>query len=602
MLKKLIPILGATIILMGLMLMGCPNPTDTAAGGSAKAITVFDFTSPAATGIISEGNHTITLIVPYGTDVTALAPTITHTGASINPASGAARDFTDPVSYTVTAADNSTQTYSASVTVAAESSKAITAFNFNSPAVTGTINESANTITLTLPNGANIASLTPTIAITGVKITPLSGVAQDFTNPVTYTVRAANASIQTYTVTVLKNPAKAITAFTFPSSTGTVITESNHTIAARVLYGTNVTTLVPAITITGVTVIPASGVEKDFTNPVTYTVTADDGTTQIYTVTVTVDKNTAKAITAFNVASPAATGTIDEANHTVNLYYATGTVVTALVPTITVSEKASITPLSGAAKDFSSPVTYTVTADNGTTQDYTVSVSFGAPPTVTTTAIIGNFLFTQNILGTSAIGGGNVTDQGVSPVTERGICWSTSANPTISNSHSADGSGTGVFTNAAMTGLVPDTTYHVRAYATNSLGTAYGSDITFNSGKTMGTVYQNGRVFYNDSNGHGTVSAMSDLSSSASWSTAVQLCNDYNDGTYSDWYLPSKDELNLMFIRLDSIYNFFAQFGYYWSSTYYYPDLYYWEQDFMWGDQGYTDMNYKLYVRAARAF
>jgi hypothetical protein len=92
-------------------------------------------------------------------------------------------------------------------------------------------------------------------------------------------------------------------------------------------------------------------------------------------------------------------------------------------------------------------------------------------PTVTTTAI-------TNIDKTTATGGGNVTADGGADVTARGICWSTSQNPTISGSHTTDGTGTGIFT-SAMTGLTANTTYYVRAYATNSAGTAYGEEVSF---------------------------------------------------------------------------------------------------------------------------
>jgi len=92
-------------------------------------------------------------------------------------------------------------------------------------------------------------------------------------------------------------------------------------------------------------------------------------------------------------------------------------------------------------------------------------------PTVTTTAV-------SSITTTTASSGGNVTSDGGTSVTARGVCWSTSANPTISDSHTTDGTGTGPFTRS-ITGLSPGTTYHVRAYATNSAGTSYGSDLTF---------------------------------------------------------------------------------------------------------------------------
>ena len=84
----------------------------------------------------------------------------------------------------------------------------------------------------------------------------------------------------------------------------------------------------------------------------------------------------------------------------------------------------------------------------------------------------------SSITVTGAAGGGNVVSDGGTTVTGRGICWGVTANPTTSGSHTSDGSGTGSFA-SALTSLSPNTTYHVRAYAMNSSGTAYGSDIAF---------------------------------------------------------------------------------------------------------------------------
>jgi hypothetical protein len=73
--------------------------------------------------------------------------------------------------------------------------------------------------------------------------------------------------------------------------------------------------------------------------------------------------------------------------------------------------------------------------------------------------------------------GGVVVDDGGAPVTGRGMCWGPGQNPTIQGNHVASGLGTGSFT-ASLTGLLPSTVYHVRAYATNRFGTAYGRDVT----------------------------------------------------------------------------------------------------------------------------
>jgi hypothetical protein len=82
------------------------------------------------------------------------------------------------------------------------------------------------------------------------------------------------------------------------------------------------------------------------------------------------------------------------------------------------------------------------------------------------------------ITTTAATSGGNITSDGGANVTARGVCWNTSSYPTIANTHTSDGTGTGSFI-SSITGLTANITYHVRAYATNSAGTQYGSDLSF---------------------------------------------------------------------------------------------------------------------------
>ena len=92
-------------------------------------------------------------------------------------------------------------------------------------------------------------------------------------------------------------------------------------------------------------------------------------------------------------------------------------------------------------------------------------------PTVTTGTV-------RSITTTTATGGGNVTADGGADVTGRGVCWSTEPNPTVESNHTNDGTGMGTFT-SAITGLTQGTTYYLRAYATNSVGTAYGEEVSF---------------------------------------------------------------------------------------------------------------------------
>ena len=114
-------------------------------------------------------------------------------------------------------------------------------------------------------------------------------------------------------------------------------------------------------------------------------------------------------------------------------------------------------------------------ANNSAGTAYGNEVSFTTnpvlPPALTTTEV-------TSITLTAAISGGNITSDGGGPVNERGVCWSTSSNPTILGSHTSNGTGTGSFT-SNLTGLSAGTAYYVRAYATNSGGTAYGNQIRF---------------------------------------------------------------------------------------------------------------------------
>jgi uncharacterized protein (TIGR02145 family) len=100
---------------------------------------------------------------------------------------------------------------------------------------------------------------------------------------------------------------------------------------------------------------------------------------------------------------------------------------------------------------------------------------------VATTAPTLAVLSTLNAVGittSSASCGGDITSEGNVAVTARGICWSLTPNPTTADHPINAGSGPGVFT-TSITGLTASTTYHVRAWATNSVGTSYGNNISF---------------------------------------------------------------------------------------------------------------------------
>jgi hypothetical protein len=174
----------------------------------------------------------------------------------------------------------------------------------------------------------------------------------------------------------------AILTFSGIGETGAA-TIGTGTIAIEVANGTDVTNLTPTITLsTLATVVPDTGVAQNFTNPVDYTVTAEDGLTQeVWTVTVTkAALNTETDITSFVLAEQAGAATIDAGAETVAIEVVNGTSLTSLTPTIGLSFGATVSPISGAAQDFSGgALNYTVTAEDGlTSQIWAVTVTEAA--------------------------------------------------------------------------------------------------------------------------------------------------------------------------------------------------------------------------------
>jgi hypothetical protein len=199
----------------------------------------------------------------------------------------------------------------------------------------------------------------------------------------------------------------------------------------------------------------------------------------------------------------------------------------------------------------------------------------------------------------SVIVGGNITNDGGSSIVLRGVCYSTTPNPNMGNMRTEDGSGVGSFS-TILRNLNPSTTYYVRSYAKNPNGVVvYGDEVSFSTSSiTIGSFYSGGIVFDLDSTGqHGMVSTPNNLgifhwgcygtditNTSIALGTgesnttyimagcserpiAASVCADLVLNGYSDWYLPSRDELMMMLDRLhrQGIGGFSHEW--YWSSS-----------------------------------
>ncbi len=221
-----------------------------------------------------------------------------------------------------------------------------------------------------------------------------------------------------------------------------------------------------------------------------------------------------------------------------------------------------------------------------------------------------------------------------------GVCWNTSPNPTLIN-FALQTQYVALSFNIFINSLIGNTTYYARAYATNENGqTYYGNQVSFTTGSLcIGQSYEGGILAYilqagdpgyNASVPHGLIAAPSDqgvapwgcqdteisgadgtaigtgaqntldiMNGCSTAGIAARLCGDLVMGGYSDWYLPSKDELNKLYINRFAIGGFAD--NYYWSSTENDGD-YAWRQNVYYGNQynGSKDVFYT--VRAVRAF
>lgn len=242
------------------------------------------------------------------------------------------------------------------------------------------IDEVNKTIFLNLPEGTDLSAITPVITHTGteVKINGASFTGSgsfDFTNsetsPLTLTVTNSNFDLRTeykVTVTARKSSENYITAYKLGEAEGVI---NGDSIAITIPYTMDLATIEPEIAISEFASLTAPAALQEGEN--TYTVTAEDGKVRTYTVTIT-RTAVARGRQILSFTYGAAAGVIDQVNGTITMELPAGTDTT-FAPTIQVSDFATVTPASGETQDFSKPVIYKVTAQNGSTNTYTVTVT-----------------------------------------------------------------------------------------------------------------------------------------------------------------------------------------------------------------------------------
>lgn len=185
---------------------------------------------------------------------------------------------------------------------------------------------------------------------------------------------------------------------------------------------------------------------------------------------------------------------------------------------------------------------------NGSNELSILATGHGVPSVITSQV--------TNITPESAECGGNVTACGDGSVLDYGLCWSTSSVPTIDGgNHISIGSGMGAFT-GTITNLEMNTTYYVRAYATNELGTAYGAVRQFTTVSPYDLLPSfsfNGHTYKVAPDPH------TDYSEYISWEQAYSYCQNLTTHGYSDWRMPTIEELEYMYQNREQIGGFIGQ-------------------------------------------
>lgn len=210
----------------------------------------------------------------------------------------------------------------------------------------------------------------------------------------------------------------------------------------------------------------------------------------------------------------------------------------------------------------------------------------------------------------------DVTDSGESEITEKGVCYSTSPNPTIDNA-------TAVFSNVyddyiRLESLLLGTTHYARGYAINSAGVNYGEELVFTTNTTpaaltVGQFHEGGIIVELSCDGlHGYVVRENNITGTLAWESANTFCENLVHNGYSDWYMPSVHQLRAMKENLheQGLGNFYTGdeiYDNYWSNTHIYDsslcgDFKSFYLDFDQPDSGELSVCYQLRFAPVRDF
>jgi hypothetical protein len=264
-----------------------------------------------------------------------------------------------------------------------------------------------NNIEIILPSETDISSLTPEILYKGETISPSIGSTLDFSNPVEYTITDENGNSKKYTVTITlsaigSNSDKNVSNYYFeypPLETNFFSEGSNKIISLTFSYDTpkimEFEIIIPETAVFSIAAATGEGITepveeifeledgnkakyvyltRDFSNNIEFTITAADGSKQKYIIRPNFLLNSENFIQTFTISSPVSIGKIDNDENTIIVSIPAGLGTEIFSPKLILSKDAVSNPVSETIQNFSNPVQYTITAQNGYIRRYTVSV------------------------------------------------------------------------------------------------------------------------------------------------------------------------------------------------------------------------------------
>jgi len=354
----------------------------------------YSFPEQTGAAIINAENHTISIEVDYGTNLTSLVATFSISESasvkieSTDQVSGVTvNDFSSPVTYTITAEDDTEQTWTVTVTNALNDENDILTFSFVEQTGVATISAINHTVNIEVEFGTNLTGLIATFTLSPeataqIGVTEqVSGVtSNNFSEDVVYSIYAEDGTVQdwTVTVTIAQNTGNEILTFSFvEQNDDAIINSTNHTVQVELVPGSSLTELVATFTLSENAqayvdeILQTSGTTaNDFSTIVVYNVIAEDYSEQEWSVHVTVEPYHDVDILTFSFVEQTGDAVINTENHTVNIEVTEGTSLINLVATFTLSEGATtkvdgIFQTSGTSEnDFTEVVTYVVVAED----------------------------------------------------------------------------------------------------------------------------------------------------------------------------------------------------------------------------------------------